>query len=74
LTQTEIIDRLCDVTCRQSSVIRELSHLITQSETFDSETKDELSQKINALDTEIDIIEYRSGNLRHTISRYSNNS
>ena len=40
MTQTEIIDRLCDVTCRQSSVIRELSHLITQSETFDSETKD----------------------------------
>ena len=58
MTQTEIIDRLCDIACRQSNVIKELSHLITQSETFDRETGKGIFQKINALDTELDTIEY----------------
>lgn len=60
MTQIEIIDRLCDITCRQAIAIKELTHIVNQSDTIDKETKKEINLRNEEISKELDIIEYGS--------------
>ena len=58
MTQTELIDRLCSVVEKQAQIIKEQALFIEEQLAVDEAVKEGFSKKREAVDDELDIIEY----------------
>lgn len=69
MTQAELIDRLCSVVEKQAQIIKEQALFIEEQLTVDQAIKEGYAKKREAVDDELDIIEYGLRPFRNTGER-----
>lgn len=66
MSSLQIIDMLCEITTKQAELIKEMAVEIEHNKQMSAEIKDYYRDKINDIDTKLDITEYHCRRIINT--------
>lgn len=66
MSSLQIIDMLCEITTKQAELIKEMAVEIEHNKQMSAEIKDYYRDKINDIDTKLDIAEYHCRRIINT--------